>query len=73
MRAHVIRVGRIYAFHPNGNRAARETVRVIGNNTQYSRVKGPRKVDVPYNFAHADDIHYAKPHEVQAFVEQMPL
>ena len=72
MRAHLIQIGRIYAFHPNGNRRAREIVRVIGNNTQYSRVKGPRKTDVPYNFAHADDIKHAKLHEVQAFVEKMP-
>lgn len=73
MRARVIKVGRIYAFHPNGSRKAREIVRVIGTNTQYSRVKGPTKNDVPYNFAHPDDVHYAKRGEVQTFVEQMPL
>ncbi len=70
------KTGRVYAYHSNGNRLAKEIVRVIRGDSygcMYRRTKGPRPYDIPYNFAIPEHFHRATREEIQQFLEQMPI
>lgn len=67
-----IHVGRVYRFYPNGRKPF-EVVRVeYKGGGDFMTIKGPRRIDVPYNFATAANMRHPSRAELQSFLGRMP-